>query len=59
MTLVREVYLLQSENLQTDLRCPLIKFLRNTQALTEQNLLFPNHRKEWQLLWILRMLRIS
>lgn len=59
MTLVRAAYLLQSENLQTDLRYPLIKFLRNTQALTEQNLLFPNHRKEWQLLWILRMLRIS
>ena len=39
---------LQSVSWRTDLRLTLIKYQRNMQALTEQRLQFPSHRKEWQ-----------
>ena len=43
-------YLLLSENLQTDFRSTLIKYLRNMPALTEQRSQSLNHRNVWQLL---------
>ncbi len=56
MTLVQVVYQLQSVNLQMDFRSIWIKSLRSTKVLTEQNLLYQSHRREWLLLLILRML---
>ena len=43
-------YLLLSENLQTDFRSTLIKYLRNMQDLMEQNERFLNLRNVWLLL---------
>ena len=59
MILVQAVYRLLSVNQQMVLRYHLIKYLRSMRVLMEQSLLFQNHRKEWQLCQILRMLNSS
>ena len=47
-TLVRAVFLLQLENLQTDFVWIWIKYRKNMQVWMEQRLLFQNLRSEWQ-----------
>ena len=52
MTLVPAVFQLLLVNWQTDYTLTQTRFQRSMQVLTEQKLLFQNHRKEWQLLLI-------